>query len=147
VADIRLGAYRGVANVMTTELNSLGATTGKAISGALDNGTDLDLFADFELLVTFATGPTANTVVELYIVPAIDTTPNYSDGSTSILPQPGLYVGGFVVRSVTTAQRMVLRGVSLPPDNFKVLVQNTTNQAFPASGSTVRYNKYAMQTV
>lgn len=145
MAVISLGAYRGVANVMTTELNSLGATTGKAISSAFDNSSNLDLFADFELLVTFGTAPTANTVVELYIVPTIDGT-NYADGSTSVLPQASLYVGGFVVRNVT-AQRMVLRGISLPPGLFKMLVQNTTNQAFPGTNSTLRWNKYAMQVV
>jgi hypothetical protein len=145
-AIISLDGYRGVANVMTTALDALAATTGKAISAAFDNSVELDMFADFELLVDWVIAPTANTVVELYIVPTIDGT-NYSDGSTSILPQPGLYVGGFVARNDTAVQRMVLRGVPMPPGLWKALIQNTTNQAFPASGSTLRYNKYGVQSV
>lgn len=146
-ATIQLGPYRGVSTVMTTELNALAATTGKAISSAIDNGTDLDLFDDLELAVDFVSAPTASTVVELYLLPSIDGGTTYPDGSGSILPQSSLFVGGFAVRAVTTAQVMVVRGVALPPGPFKYLIQNTTNQAFPASGSTLRRNPYQLQSV
>jgi hypothetical protein len=148
MAVIGLNPYRGVATVMTTELNALAASTGKGISAAIDNGTNLDLFADVELNVTFGTAPTANTVIELYIVTTLETTDtNYSDGSTTVLPQGSLMVAGFQVRNVNTAQRMHARSVPLPPGRFKYLVQNTTNQAFPATGSTLRHNPYKMQSV
>lgn len=143
MATIQLAAYRGVSTVLSTELNSLAATTGKAVSAALDNGTNLDLFDDLELAVDFVTAPTAGSVIELYVLPSVDGT-NYPDGDTSIVPQASLYVGGFVVRSTTAAQRMVLRGVALPPGLFKYLLQNTTNQAFPASGSTLKRNPYQL---
>lgn len=145
MATIQLNAYRGVTTAMSTELNSLGATSGKAISSAIDNTTNQDLFDDLELAVTFATGPTAGTVVEVYLLPSIDDGTVYPDGSSSILPQSYLFIGGFAVRSVNTAQKMVLRGVALPPGLFKYLIQNTTNQAFPASGSTLRRNSYQLQ--
>lgn len=145
-STIQLAAYRGITTAMSTELNSLGATTGKAISSAIDNSTDLDLFDDLELAVTFASAPTVGTVVECYLVPSIDGS-NYADGSSTVLPQSALYVGGFVVRAVTSAQKMVLRGIGLPPGLFKYLVQNTTNQAFPASGSTLKRNSYYLQSV
>lgn len=148
---IQLSPYQGVATVMSTELNALAATTGKAISSAVDNSDNtaqptLDLFADLELAVDFVTAPTAGTVVELYLLPSIDGGTTYPDGSTSILPQSSLYVGGFAVRNTTAAQIMVIRGVALPPGSFKLLVQNTTNQAFPATGSTLRMNSYQLQT-
>jgi hypothetical protein len=91
--------------------------------------------------------PTVGTVIELYLLPSVDGGTTYPDGSSSILPQTSLYVGGFIVRAVTTAQIMSLRGVALPPGFFKYLVQNTTNQAFPASGSTLRRNPYQLQSV
>lgn len=151
MATIQLTPYRGVVSVMTTELNSLGSSTGKAISSAIDNwvssAPQLDLFADFELAVTFGSAPTAGTVVEVYVLPSIDGGTVYPDGSSSILPQSSLYVGGFAVRAVTSAQKMVLRGIALPPGWFKVLVQNTTNQAFPSSGSTLRMNTYQLQSL
>lgn len=151
-ATIQLGAYRGVSSVMTTELNALAASTGKAISAAIDNtpdGSTLggDLFDNLELSVDFVTAPTAGTVVEVYLLPSIDDGTTYPDGSTSILPQSSLYAGGFAVRSTTAAQVMVLRGVALPPGFFKYLVQNTTNQAFPATGSVLRRNSYQLLSV
>ena len=146
MATIQLGNYAGTVTAMTTELNSLGATTGKAVSAAQDNSATLALFDDVELNVTFASAPTAGTVVELYLVTSIDGT-NYADGSSSVLPQSSLYVGGFAVRAVTSAQRMHIRGVALPPGLFKYLVQNTTNQAFPASGSTLVRNPYWLISV
>jgi len=146
MAVISYNAYRGVANVMTTGLDSLAATTGKAISAAFDNSSDLDPFADFELLVSNASAPTVNTVFELYIVPSIDGGTNYADGSASILPQSALYVGGFVVRAVTGAQRMVLPGIRIQPGFMKFVVQNTTNQTL-STGNTLRWNKYSMKVV
>ena len=132
---------------MTTELNAIGSSTGKAISAAFDNSSDLDLFADLELSVTFASSPVAGAVVELYLLPSIDGGTSYADGSASILPQSSLFVGGFAVRAVTTAQKMILRGVALPPGFYKYLVQNTTSQAFPATGSTLEANNYQLQSV
>lgn len=147
MSSIQLGPYRGLTTAMSTELNSLGSTTGKAISSALDNSSDLDLFDDLELSVTFASAPTAGTIVELYLLASIDGGTSYPDGSTSILPQASLFVAGFAVRAVTTAQKMIVRGVALPPGSFKYLVQNTTNQAFPASGSTLERNPYQLQSI
>ena len=148
---IQLSPYRGVTTVMSTELNALASSSGKAISIGLSNNvpsdTDptLDLFADLELAVDFVSAPTAGTIVELYLLPSLDGSV-YPDGSTSILPQSSLYVGGFAVRATTAAQVMVMRGVALPPGYYKYLVQNTTNQPFPASGSTLRQNTYQLQT-
>lgn len=148
---IQLSPYQGVTTVLSTELNALAATTGKAISSALVNDESaaqptLNLFADLELAVDFVTAPTAGTVIELYLLPSIDGGTVYPDGSTSILPQSSLYVGGFAVRNTTAAQVMLLRGVALPPGYYKYLVQNTTNQPFPATGSTLRQNTYQLQT-
>lgn len=146
-ATIQLAPYRGVATVMSTELNALGASTGKAISSAFDNASNLDLFADLELAVDFVTAPTAGSVVEVYLLPSLDGGSTYPDGSSSILAQSSLFVGGFAVRNTTAAQIMAMRGVALPPGTYKWLVQNTTNQAFPASGSTLRANTYQLQSV
>lgn len=152
MSRILLSPYRGVTTVLSTELDAIVATTGKAISAAIDNYMpdpttyQGDLFADLELAVDFVSAPTAGTVVELYLLPSIDDGTIYPDGSASIVPQSSLYVGGFAVRAVTTAQVMVIRGVALPPGSYKYLVQNTTNQPFPATGSTLRQNTYQLQT-
>jgi hypothetical protein len=145
-ATIQLGPYRGVTTAMSTELNALAATTGKAVSAALDNSGDLDLFDNLELSVTFASAPTVGTVIEVYLLPSVDGT-NYPDGSSTVEPQSSLFVGGFAVRAVNTAQVLVLRGIALPPGLFKYLIRNTTNQAFPATGSTLQRNPYQLSSV
>ena len=134
--------------IMSTELNSLAASTGQAISAAIVNASDLDLFVDLELNVTFATGPTVDTPVEIYFARSVDAGTNYEDGSTTagVFPKSG-FVGAWLVRAVTTAQRMIFPQATVPPADFKVLVINKTNQAFPASGSTIRGNFYKQQVV
>lgn len=128
-----------VANMATTELNSL-ANNARALGVEYDNrsaGANNFFWGEFELAVTFGTAPTAGSIVELYLIPCLDGT-NYATGDASAVPQNGLYVGGWEVQAVTSAQRLVLRGVVLPPCRFKALVKNATGQAFPSSGSTVR---------
>ena len=144
-ATIQLAAYRGVTTVLSTELDAIGSSTGKAISSAIDNSVNLDLFADLELSVDFVSAPTAGTVVELYLLSSIDGGTTYPNGSASVLPQSSLFVGGFAVRAVTTPQIMSLRGVA--PGFYTYVVQNTTNQAFPATGSVLRQNTYQLFSV
>jgi hypothetical protein len=152
MSRILLSGYRGVTTVLSTELNALAATTGKTISAAIDNYMpdtvtyQGDLFADLELAVDFVSAPTDGTVVELYLLASIDGGTTYPDGSTTVTPQSSNYVGGFAVRSTTAAQVRGIRGIALPPGFYKLLVQNTTNQAFPATGSTLRMNTYQLQT-
>ena len=134
-------------SILTTELNSLGST-GSAISSAIDNDADRDTLADFELLITYGTNPTAGTIIEVYIIRTVDGT-NYEDGSTTgpILPASG-FVGGFVLRAVTTAQRMIIPGVPIPPRDFKVIVvARTTGQTAAASGNTLVGYFYGRQSV
>jgi hypothetical protein len=129
---------------LTTELNSL-ANNAAAISSAIDNDTDLDVYADFELVVTYGSNPTDQSLVELYVVRTVDGT-NYEDASTTgpVVPRTG-YVGGFSLRAVTTAQRIVIPEVRLPPRDFKVFVINKSGQTTAASGNTVKLKTYRQQ--
>src|SRR5262252_1838582 len=133
----------GWTQLMSTELNSLAAAAGALQSVgtnvAYDNSGNVSscFWADFELRVTFGTGPTAGTTVDLYLIPLSSDGTNYVDGSATV-QQVTLLVGSWVVRNVNTAQVLLLRNVPLPNDKFLVSVVNNTNQAFPASGSTVK---------
>jgi hypothetical protein len=146
VTTNKLSSYLTIATVLDTGLNTLAATTGKAISGALDNTTDLAIWADLELVVTFGSNPTAGQVVEVYLVPSVDGT-NYADGDASIAPPYPSLVAAFPVRAVTTAQRIAFRGVQLPPGLYKYQVSNKTGQAFAASGNTLKERRYGTQAV
>lgn len=134
------------ATVLSTGLDALANNAG-ALSAAESNdaAAELDLYADAELVVTFGTAPTENSLVELYIVRTVDGT-NYEDNGTEGRPADG-YVGGFILDNVTTAQRIMLRGIRLPPRDFKIYALNKSGQAFPASGSTIKLYYYTEQAV
>ena len=132
-----------VTTVLSTELNSLGAGAASALGTAYDNGTNLFLYGAFQVDVTFGTGPTADTTLDLYLVPALDGT-NYADGSTTVAAQNNA-VGGYTMRAVTTEQRLTIWGILLPPCKFKMQLFNNTNQGMPASGSTVKMIAYGLK--
>ncbi len=117
--------------LMTTELNSL-ASTGTATSAAIDNDADHDMLMDLELLITYGTNPTANTVIEVSIVRTVDGT-NYEQ-----TPPLGGIVGAWTLKATTSAQRIIIPGVVVPPRDFKLYVEaKTTGQTAAASGNTV----------
>jgi hypothetical protein len=128
-------------SVMTTELNSL-ASTGTAVSSAVDNDADLDTLADFELVIAYGTNPTAGSLIELYIVRTVDGT-NYED----VTPQSG-FAGAFVLAATTSTQRLIIPGVPIPPRDFKTyVVAKTTGQTAAASGNTLEAFFYGRQSV
>lgn len=145
MADIKLKPRSGVPiTLMTTELDALAASTGPALSSAIDVDADYDLVLDLFLSVTFGSAPTADTVVECWMVRGMGDG-NYEDGSTAtIVPRNG-FLGNFTVRAVTTAQVMCLPNVMLPATDFKLLLINKTNQNFPANGSTLKAVPYKLQ--
>jgi hypothetical protein len=117
----------------TIDLSGLGAGSSRLCTPEYDNSNSSNLWfwGDFLINVQFGTAPTAGRTIELYIIPALDGT-TYADGSATYLP-PNLLVGAFVVVNTTNMQRIVLRGVPLPPAKFKALVRNNTNVAFTST--------------
>lgn len=131
---------------MTTELNSL-TTTGSAIGATIQNDSDLDRFGLFELSITYGTGPTAGSQIELYFISSLDGSV-FEDGSTTgpILPANGL-AGSFTLRNVTTTQVTICKA-KLPPEDFKPMIRSaTTGQTAAASGNTLRMLAYGEQNV
>lgn len=127
-----------------TELNALATGSGSAASAAIDNSTNLDLFGDFVLDVTYGVNPTVGSTVDLYIIPSIDAT-NYGDytsGASPFAPKEYL-VKSFELKAATTAQKLIVRDVSLPK-KFKLAVINNAGQAMAASGNTVKFETYFM---
>jgi hypothetical protein len=104
------------------------ADNASKLGAEVDNATDRNMYADFELLCKFGGAPSAGGYVALYLVQAVDGT-NYADGSDSVAPPATTMVGTFPVRAVTDAQRVVVRHVLLPASKFKPLVVNKSGQA------------------
>jgi len=132
-----------IQTLASTELNSLASGSG-ALGAEYDNGTNLYLWGLFELAVDFVSAPAAGGLVDIYLIPAPDGT-NYVDNTTgaSEYAPTTTYASAFPIQATANAQRVSLGlggpvKVELPPTKFKVFVINNTNQAFPASGSTIK---------
>jgi hypothetical protein len=131
-------------SALTTELNSLANNTYSAAGSAQDNSSNHDIWADFLATVTFGTSPTVGTSLDLYVMPALESSSQvYSDGGGAVAPSGALYVGSFILRAVTTAQNVHVRQVPLPPGSWRVVLHNNgTGQTLAASGNTVTYRSY-----
>lgn len=145
MATLKQLKYETIVSVMTTELNNLANNT-RAISSALGgDATDANLYGDFEIVATWGVAPTVDTFVDLYLVRSADGT-NYEDGDSSLRPPAETYVGSFQVRAVTTAQRMIVRDVRLPPGLWKAVVWNNVGQTMAASDNTLKVRPHNEQS-
>lgn len=129
---------------LTTELNSLavatsGSTGVSTAASAYDNtgSTDLDQYGAFQLAVDFASAPTAGGSVEVYANETLDGS-NYA-------PHPAIadlgtvrYLGSIQIPATAAAFVVASPWTFLMrPGKMKFIVVNRTDQAFPASGSTL----------
>ena len=149
MANIKRNGYTQAgtpASALSTELNSLATATASAAGTAQDNSSNLDLFADFMLAVTFGTAPTAGSSVDLYILPSVDGGTTYSDTPAATSPPKELLAGSFYVRAVTSAQEIALPNVSIP-EKFKCCLINNAGQTMAASGNTLKYQSWHLQSV
>jgi hypothetical protein len=151
-ADLKLKAGAipsgSISTVLSTEFNSLANNAGTAASSAVDQATNLDQKAYFELNVTFGSAPAAGTTVDLYLMYSLDGT-NYADYTSGTTPvvNANNYVGSFVLANTTSAQRVHSPDVYLRAYKFKVAAVNKSGVAFPASGSTCKLVTEIAQSV
>jgi hypothetical protein len=128
----------GYATGSTSDFTAAAVTAGQGIlSAAIDNTTALAPLDDLELLLTFASAPTAGQTIDIYLLPSLDGT-NYPDGAATVLPQLSLLVGNFQVRAVSTAQRLSARNIEIPPGKYKYFLQDSSSQPMPASWTFTR---------
>lgn len=124
-------------SVLSTELNSLAAGTRTAASTEYANQTNLDQYGVLELAVDFVSAPAAGGSCKVWMIQALDGT-NYEDGDASDQPSNNAVVAVIDIRAVTEAQRRRSGLITLLPGKTKFLLTNDTDQAFPASGSTLK---------
>lgn len=136
------------ASIMTTELNSIANANAILGSTNLDNSANLDLFADFSLHLASLAGASPN-YVGLFLYPLNDDGSTYGDGrfsSSAAGPPPSSYwVGNFGLVAATQAQNGTVRGVLLPPGQFKPVIYNQAGAAFAASANTLKWRTYNRQ--
>ena len=131
-----------IASVLTTDLNSLASGSTSAASAALDNTTNLDLFADLTLTVAAqGAARSAGANVSVYMVMALDGT-NYDDVQSATAE----LVAVFSLDAATTARQSTRRDIPIPPGLYKYFVVNNTGQAFAASGNILEHRMHSIET-
>ena len=135
-------AYRGIVSVLTTELNSLANNTISAVSAAIDNSTNLDIYADFELVLA-SLSPTAGAHIDVYIALALDGTNYPADAAATMrLQTTQLLFSLGIGTTASTAQRLDIRQVVIPPGTFKIYLDNQAGVSFGATLNTLKMNAY-----
>ena len=130
---------------LTTELNSLADGANK-LGAAIDNSTGLDMYMDVEVsLAAQGSARSAGAYVAVYLIPSDDnSTYGYGDDSTD--PPAQSWLANVAFDAATNARVSVTTMLPVPPGYFKLLVMNETGQAFAASGSTVSYRLYSVES-
>jgi len=121
--------------VLTTELNALADDGVSALGTEYDNSTGLDTFGLLELGVDFVSAPTANAVVSIYMLKALDGT-NYENAPILATRNADL-VASIGMEATTSARIYMSHTFEMPPCKVKFVLINESGQAFPATGSTV----------
>tara|TARA_R100000808_G_C2082245_1_gene105669 strand:+ start:286 stop:720 length:435 start_codon:yes stop_codon:yes gene_type:complete len=109
------------------------------VGDEIDNETNLDKFCDIHLQYSFATSPTANKSLLLYLLRKVDGT-NYEDGSASVQPLRNLVLA-VSPPADTSTHHAVAERVPLPPHPIKALLWNDgTGQTVTATVTIKTYN-------
>jgi hypothetical protein len=139
-----------IETIMSTDLNSLANNAGEVRGGASAQYETADslIYGEFELYVTFGVSPSALSLVEMFFIRRIDGTnpEDYTRGASAAGNVSG-FAGGFSVRAVTSAQRIILPRVELPPLDWITMLINKTGQTMAASGNTLKLRRYSEQSV
>ena len=132
--------------VLSTGLNSLAAQTMSAASSTYDNSVNLDLYCDVEVVLA-ALSPSAGAFVSIYIWESVDGSnfPAQSDADLRLCTTQ-LFVSLPIGTTASTAQRVVAKGIYLPPAKLQFKLDNQTGAAvaLAASGNTVKILPYSL---
>ncbi len=118
--------------LMSAELSGL-ANLGSALSSAFDNSTSGYLWADFEFVMNTGAVPSALSAINLWMIPAM-TGATFADTGINFPPQG--FIGSIIVQSAATQRPAPLRGVPMPPGQFKVAVNNTLGVGLASGNGT-----------
>lgn len=103
-------------------------------------------YADFYLHVRGGVAFSSGDFVAVWLLSSIDDGTTWEDGGVGTTParSPDII---FPVNAVSTQQNVAIRGVVLPPGHFKVLLKNSTAQAFTNTDNenTLNMETYALE--
>lgn len=109
----------------------------------ITNGTGLDLYADFSLILG-SINPTGAPYVELHIVPLLHDGTSYADavisGATMVAALP--VTTGSSIKDLFFGPPRT--SILIPPGTFQVGIGNRTGQTFAGSGNALQYRTYKL---
>lgn len=144
VAVIKYELPAAIQTYLTTELNSL-ANDDTLVGVKIDNVTNAEnqKYMGLELvLAAQGSARDSGATVGVFLLPSLDDT-SFSYGDDANLTDGGNLLTLFFLDAATTARRVVRAKLWIPPFDFKLQVQNTTGQAFAASGTTLKYRIFS----
>lgn len=146
MATLKKTAYNTITVIVSSGASI--ANNARSVVSAAQGGDAVaaDLYGDWELVCTFATAPTLDTTLDLYVVRSVDGT-NYEDGSDTVRPAAGSFIGAFQVRNVTTSQRMVIRDTPMPPGLYRCIIHNNNTGQTVSAGWTLKVRTYNIQSI
>ncbi len=128
-----------------TTLNSLGSGNALLSDVNIDNSSNLDMFCDLSLHLASAAFVAPN-YVGVFLYPLDDDGSTYGDGrfgSAAAGPPPTRYwVDNVPLVAATQAQNGMVRGIIMPPGQFKFVLYNNGGVAWASSGNTAKYRTY-----
>jgi len=140
-------ALETIFTALSTELNSLANGAACSASSAFDNDSSGQRWPSAMAEVYVAaqgSNRAAGASVSIYIVPTTDGT-NYGDVTDECLD--AYLVKSWSLDDGALAARYLTGRVVLPPTDYKVILKNTTGQAFAASGNTVKLREFTGEDV
>lgn len=116
---------------------------------AIDNSSALDVFADFSMNIGSVTVAAPN-YIGVYLYPFNKDASTYGDGrfgsSAAGPPASPYWVGNIVVPTGAAASEGTVRGIILPPGQFKFVIYNQLGVTMAGSGgNTAQYRTYNRQ--
>jgi hypothetical protein len=135
------------AQVTGTSLALAAGTAVATLTANLDNTANLAGLVSAELNTLFTSAPVAGTLIDLYLVPALNGT-NFGDVDTTTPYIPSIYlVSSFVVVFARTAtQRLQLLGLAISPRLYKAYLWNRTAQQMVAGWTLDLYQEGGQYT-
>lgn len=145
MATFQYSSLPSLTSYLTTELNSL-ANGSRKLGAALDTTQATHMAVELDLAAQ-GSARSAGAQVEVYLLKSLDGGTDYDYGSDSLDPPPSTLVAVLGLDAATTA-RVVTAMFPLPGDLpfGKLLVKNSTGQAFAASATTFKYCLYKIES-
>jgi len=126
--------------IFTTGLDALTGTT-PATSSAINNDTDLYLYADLELVLG-ALSPTAGATINLYLVQALDGSNYPAPSAADLRLSSTLFGWDFTWYSCRDSAENFCSWASHPPSKFKIILDNQAGVNLAGSGNTLKMSQY-----